>query len=404
MLSKDPPDAPTDALRFKATGLILSPVAAAGIVGTVCIIVIARTSLLGVVLGSAFLLACFVLGWIGENRFRRRFESAAAGVCIRCRETPPPRHHLIDGLDRLCLEVLPIWSGQIEAARSQTEHAAVALAERFSNISRRAQASLSHSQTTTGNHGLLSLLKEAQQEFDSVMASLGEALATKEVLVAEIGSLAAHADALQNMAAEVSNVAGKTNLLALNAAIEAARAGEVGRGFAVVADEVRKLSTLSAETGRKMGDTVATVNGAINDALRVSVHYAEHDQALISQSSAVIERAVSRFGEAAAKISTASEALAQENQTIGREIADVLVALQFQDRVSQILVQVTNDLEKLRRNINDSLSLAASGARINAAKWLDELSQTYTTPEQHTIHRGNAPASSAAANSDITFF
>ena len=46
----------------------------------------------------------------------------------------------------------------------------------------------------------------------------------------------------QQKLADISSIAGQTNLLSLNASIEAARAGEHGRGFAVVAEEIRQLS------------------------------------------------------------------------------------------------------------------------------------------------------------------
>jgi methyl-accepting chemotaxis protein len=90
--------------------------------------------------------------------------------------------------------------------------------------------------------------------------------------------------------------------------------------------------------------------------------------------------------------------LKQMAQDVG-EIADVLVALQFQDRVNPIPIHVQDDMAKLEQRI-DAGGLQGEAAEANT--WLEELSRTYTTAEQRALHYG-APQAAAAA-SEVTFF
>lgn len=311
----------------------------------------------------------------------------------------------IQGLDGLCGKVLPIWSGQIEMARTHSEESITALTNRFADISRRLDETLAGSQGQTRDE-LLTLLGETQLELDSIIVSLRSALAAKEALVHEVASLSELTEKLKPMAQSVADIAKQTNLLALNAAIEAARAGEAGRGFAVVADEVRKLSTLSGETGKQISQTVETVNAAIESTQQISRDFAQEDEAIISKAGNVIAQVIDRFHTAAMELANTSTTLQNESQVISSEISDVLVALQFQDRVSQILDHVRSDLDKLKQHLADQEHRAADGSgrnAIDAAAWLDELSRTYTTLEQHAIHRGGK-LNTAVAESEITFF
>jgi methyl-accepting chemotaxis protein len=315
------------------------------------------------------------------------------------------KSHCIGGLDQLCSGVLPVWSGQIEMSRTHTEDSITALANRFADINERIRTTMASSQGEAGN-GLVDLLHENETELGGIIAALRSALSMKESMLGEVTSLSQFTEALKLMATQVGDIAKQTNLLALNAAIEAARAGDVGRGFAVVADEVRNLSNLSGATGKKISETVETVNKAIATTLEISKQYAKQDEEMILNSENVIEHVVGRVHKAVVGISDTSNMLRQETQTIGEEISEVLVALQFQDRVSQVLNHVCNDMSKLKSRIDNQGQQLADGSMpgaIDATAWLGELSSTYTVPEQHVVHNGGV-ARTATASSEITFF
>ncbi|NTV11168.1 MAG: chemotaxis protein [Zoogloea sp.] len=329
---------------------------------------------------------------------RARAEASARDELAR-QAARPARSAEGGSLGELCASVAPIWQRHIETARLQAEHATLAMSERFNDINTRLEQAIDASRGVAGTqHGsVVQVLEICRGDLGNVLATLQSALEARRELLSRLARLGSITDELRGMAASVSAIAGQTNLLALNAAIEAARAGEYGRGFAVVADEVRKLSNVSGDTGKRIGENINTVNTAIADTLAAADRYAQDDAQSVAHAEETIHRVLAQFQHAADGQEQSAESLRRESDAVRVQTAEILVSLQFQDRLSQILLQVEADLERLATQ-----ALSGQDGGLDVAGWLAEMEAHYTTPEQHGNHAGDKRTDSAA--SEITFF
>ena len=100
---------------------------------------------------------------------------------------------------------------------------------------------------------------EANFAYRNGEEKLGETKAAVEDAIDKLKSLTK----INELAAEILNIAGKTNLLSLNASIEAARAGEAGKGFAVVAGSIANLADTSKETASSIQNICGEANSSI---------------------------------------------------------------------------------------------------------------------------------------------
>jgi methyl-accepting chemotaxis protein len=88
---------------------------------------------------------------------------------------------------------------------------------------------------------------------------------------------------------------------------------------------------------------------------------------------------------------------------VREEISGILVNVQFQDRMSQMLTHVRNDVDKLERHIGAALNEhSAGGPVVNATAWLAEMEDQYAMEEQRANHHGRGTQESKGSN--ISFF
>lgn len=244
-------------------------------------------------------------------------------------------------------------------------------------------------------HSITQVLMQTREQLSAVIESFHQARVYKQELQETVSALGAQLNELKAMASAVQKLASQTNLLALNAAIEAARAGEAGRGFAVVADEVRHLSGASGETGREIDLKVEGLTRAIEATIAATDNLAKTDEKNLCLLDSTASEVTARLGHEVDELQEAGLRLRGLSLESEEAISQIMVKLQFQDRVCQILEHVESDIGQVQQDL-----ASWEPSELDSHAWEQRFRQRFTTDEEH---QGRAQVGSCA-NADVTFF
>lgn len=350
--------------------------------------------------------AVFALIWLWRSRPNSASAPKIASVAAIPAESMTEHQIGHEESDTLAIaQALQIVSRQIDTARTQTEQGVGSLLAEFDSLQGRLdQAVQTASDIASGEggdaHGQDDFARN-ESDLRSVLSTLEASGERRRTLLQALDGLDAYAEALRNMTGEVEVIASRTNLLALNAAIEAARAGEQGRGFAVVAEEVRKLSGLSSDTVRRMAEKIQSISDSLAHIGQSAAVSGEADQQAMTDADAAVNAVLARFRRFTEQTRNSAEAVRHENDGIRADVAQMLVSLQFQDRVSQILSHAEISLNGLGQLLDEQLS-AGANVREVIESWLEDVERSYTTDEQRRNHHGNQQGPTDAG--EVTFF
>jgi len=168
----------------------------------------------------------------------------------------------------------------------------------------------------------------------------------------------------------------------------------------VVADEVRKLSTLSADTGKRIGGKITVIGDAITATFRAAEQSAEQDERVVSRSESAVSGVLDSLRGITDVLMSSAQQLREDSIGIRTEVEESLVHLQFQDRVSQILEHVITNIQQLADELARSAAAFRATGELAAPAvhaLLQQLQASYTTADERH-------ASGGEATQEVTFF
>ncbi len=345
---------------------------------------------------------------------RRHFAAAPARrlaqVLLRWagEEPAPDTHRVADGgpwqarLD----EAAGTWVAHVESAQRQLQQAVEQVLQSFVQILGELDAIVGEAAgAADAGDPRVAVLAGCEDRLRGLLAHFDGIVRSRDETLATVQTLSGVATGLRGMAEDVSRLARQTNLLSINAAIEAARAGASGRGFAVVAGEVRRLSTESGETGRRIGGQVAQFSDTVMMAVGQAQRAAEADTRTVRAGESTVSEVVAMVDGTVGQLQQRAAEQRASGLRVKQQVEQLIEALQFQDRVHQILDQLRQSMRSASSELGQALD---HGQPPDASRWQALLSAGYTTQEQRAVAvaAGGAAAPRAAqpASTETEFF
>jgi len=313
----------------------------------------------------------------------------------------PPDYEIAAPLPNAALsqQVVPVWNRNVEAARQHSEKSMEALLESFVRVSQHLDSAVGADSVSLGLElgGPDALIERHRPEVDRLLHTTRSAVRMKDEMLDGVKGLATTLADLTLLGKEVQAIGRATHLLALNASVEATRAGEAGGGFAVVAQEVRALAGQVRHAGtriaRQVADMQQRIVSLVDDTRRIDTG----DEEIALQAEENARAVVVSLVGSLAEITRSSRGLREASRQVQADLERIIMGLQSQDRLSQMLTAVTDDMGRYSTWLSGTEDPAAA----SPAQWLERLEASYTMEELRSSHHNTVAVEKTAG---VEFF
>jgi methyl-accepting chemotaxis protein len=305
------------------------------------------------------------------------------------------------------LPMLPVLAGQLREVTSQIEKSVVQVCESFQAMAQRARQAAAQVPLATDDGarhperpagGLTGLIASTRETMADLLRRIEQTSEFSSVTVQRMGTMEEQIGGLATTLRDIDEVASNARVLALNGQLEAARAGEHGAAFGVVATETAKMAVHAVASSRTIRERITTVSSTISSAAAELRNRAAADTAEAGRSREEVERALDSMTRLHEEMQEAISQAKRNSDQLARDISAAVMAMQFQDSVSQRIGHVVETLEELHRVFAAYVDPAADAPAPAVRDWTNHMAEAYTMDSERrvlaerTTERGNGAA------------
>jgi len=187
-----------------------------------------------------------------------------------------------------------------------------------------------------------------------------------------------------------------SRIVALNAKIEAVHLGNLGSGFEVVADQISNQAHRSAELTASVAVILTDLTKTMQTATSELRQLADTDREAAAHSRAGAEAALENLQFASSQMQEAVAETRRVSETLYTEISNAVVAMQFQDRVSQRIGHVIDSLEAMNQALTSFESAEDISPGDRKQQIAQSLASSYTMDSERRAHGSDMAAVAVA--------
>jgi methyl-accepting chemotaxis protein len=277
---------------------------------------------------------------------------------------------------------------QLKQTSNQIEESVVGVCDSFQGIAARARDTVARATGFLGNNGQST---QGKQSFESLIETCSGTLVKIMNTTVEAGEISRRAieriedmdtasQKISDALSQLDQITNSNRMLAFNARIEAAHAGSAGTGFAVVAVELAAATVKSRSVTAQVGELALNLRALAESTLQDLRRMNEKDNERVEQCRQEVDASLRDLQAAHSEMVAMLNGMTADGALLATDIGAAVRGLQFQDRISQRIGHVVEDLDTLSSRLQAHVGHAAHGAVAS-----DEGFSAYTMREERQV-------------------